>query len=347
MKRTPFYQEHLKLKAKMVEFAGYEMPIQYHSIQQEHLETRQGAGLFDVSHMGEIWIEGPQALASLQHLFSNDFRTLKPQAIRYTLLLDDTGHVLDDCLVYCFSLTQYLIVVNASNQAKDDQWIKDHLLPGCEAINRSDETAQLAIQGPLSQAILERLSTKLPEKYYHFIETEVAGVPCIVSQTGYTGEAGYELYFKAEQTTNLWKAFLDAGALPVGLGARDTLRLEAGMPLYGHEFNDKYLAHECGVNFAIKMNKEDFIGKQALTQPATRKRIGLMGQDRVIAREHDLVYQDGVLCGEITSGTFSPSLQKPIAMASVNVSVDVEKPFEVVGRRTALFTATPYPFIKK
>lgn len=326
--KTPLYECHQALKGKMVPFAGYLLPVQYTGVIQEHMAVRTAAGLFDVSHMGELLLTGPDALANLNHLFTNDFTTLADGKVRYTPICNEAGGVVDDVLVYRFDAEKYWVVVNAANRHKDVDFIRAHLSGEAVLEDISDSLAQLALQGPRAGDILARLAKAedIPEKYYSFKDgVEVAGIQCLVSQTGYTGERGYELYCPAADGPGLWNALLKAGAgdglMPCGLGARDTLRLEAAMPLYGHEMDDSVSPLETGLGFAVKMAKEDFVGKAGLEkrgQP-TIARVGLKMIGRGIARENCPVFQGQQQVGHTTSGTHLPTLAGAYAMALVSI----------------------------
>lgn len=358
MKKTALYEKHLALGGKMVEFAGYSMPVQYAGVIAEHLAVRKQAGLFDVSHMGELLLSGEKALDTLQMLLSNDMAGMPLGSCRYSPMCNQQGGVVDDLIVYRLNEQEYLLVVNASNHEKDREWIAAHLVEGMQMNDISDTTAELALQGPAASAILGKLAdaSLLPEKYYTFTpQVQVADVSCLVSRTGYTGEDGYELYCKAEDAPSLWDALLDAGAeeglVPCGLGARDTLRLEAAMPLYGHEMSDEITPLEAGIGSFVKRDKPDFIGKAALLEKGdpTRRRTGLRVMDRGIAREGAEVFVDGQKVGVVTSGTQLPYLGYAGAMALMDVAhrepgavVEVD----VRGRRLKA-EVVKLPFYKK
>lgn len=327
LKRTPLYDLHVSLGGKMVPFGGYELPVQYASgIKQEHMAVREAVGIFDVSHMAEFIISGPQALAAINHLLTNQFDSMKDGGCRYTLLCNPAGGIKDDLLVYRMSENRYLLVVNAANREKDREWIKANMIPDATFEDVSDEWAQLALQGPLAPQVLEKVAPKdqLPERYYTFTENvSVAGIPCLISRTGYTGEDGYELYMPADGAVAVCQALLEAGKeegiMSCGLGARDTLRLEAAMPLYGHELNEDIDPISAGLTFAVKMNKEEFIGKAALEKllEPTMKRVGLKMIGRGIAREGAVVQYQGQDIGVVTSGTQLPYVNAACAMARV------------------------------
>jgi len=326
-KKTPLYDMHVALKGNIVPFAGYLLPVNYpDGILHEHRLVRTKAGLFDVSHMGELILEGKDALANLQHLITNDYRSLEIGFVRYGILVKEDGTTVDDLLVYRMGENKYLIVVNASNIEKDENWFKAHLFGDASLTNISEEVGQVALQGPMAKEVLSKICNDLPETYYSFKDNvNVAGISCLVSATGYTGEAGYEIYCDAKDTEVLFSAILDAGkdegVQACGLGCRDTLRLEAAMPLYGHELSEEITPLEAGLKMFVKLEKEDFIAKEALSHAPKRRRIGLELIDRGIAREHTPVYVEGKEVGFVTSGTMSPTLGKAIAMAIVDVEV--------------------------
>lgn len=323
--KTPLYQTHVDLGGKIVDFAGWLLPIQYAGgITAEHIAVRTAAGLFDVSHMGELMLTGKEALLNVQKLMTNDLSGMYDGQVKYSPMCNDEGGIIDDLLVYKLNDEAYLLVVNASNRQKDANWIKGRIFGACAFEDLSPSYAQLALQGPKADKIIKKLcrGEELPVKYYSFTESmEVAGLPCLVSKTGYTGEDGYELYTAAENAVELWEALMRAGEeeglIPCGLGARDTLRLEAGMPLYGHEMADDISPFEAGIGFFVKLDKEDFIGKKALEtkKEPTRIRVGLELLARGIARQGYAVLLDGEKIGEVTSGTMAPYLKKAVAMA--------------------------------
>ena len=321
-KKTPLYGWHEANGGKIVPFGGYLLPVQFETgVITEHNAVREKAGLFDVSHMGEFAISGKGAFEAIQRLFTNDFTSLAIGRVRYTLMCNDQGGIIDDLVVYKMDEERYLLVVNASNRDKDAAWVKGHI-GGAVFEDLSDSIGQIALQGPASPAILASVSDTIPQKYYSFIEKgKAAGFDCIVSQTGYTGETGYELYCKSGDTEALWTVLLEAGKsaglIPCGLGARDTLRLEASMPLYGHEMDESVNPFEAALSFAVKMGKDDFIGKAALTgkENPPRIRTGLKVTGRGIIREQCPVFHQGENIGVTTSGTFSPHLKEAIAMA--------------------------------
>ncbi len=356
-KKTPLYDTHVAAGGKMVPFGGFSMPVQYKAgVIAEHMVVREKAGLFDVSHMGEITLKGPDALANLEKILTNKFGNMVDGQARYTVMCYDNGGCVDDLIVYKKADNDYFLVVNASNKDKDFAWMKEHEFGDATFTDVSDEWGQLALQGPKAMDILRKLTSEenIPAKYYHAVmEGEVAGIPCVVSKTGYTGEDGVELYCAASDVVELWNKVMEAGEefglLPCGLGARDTLRMEAAMPLYGHEMNETVSPLETGLGFAVKMDKDDFIGKAALEQPAARKRVGLKVTGRGIIRESEPVFAGDKQIGMTTSGTHCPFLGHPVAMALVEKdSVDVGDVVEVEvrGRRVAA-EVVPLPFYKR
>ncbi|ACR80312.1 MULTISPECIES: glycine cleavage system aminomethyltransferase GcvT [Kosmotoga] len=325
LKRTPLYQEHLRLDAQMVDFAGWEMPVQYTSILDEHNTVRNIAGLFDVSHMGEIEITGPNALIFADYLVTNSVSGLKNGEICYTPMCNENGGVVDDLLVYRFSEDKILFVVNAANTDKDFEWVKKHSARfNVEVKNISSETAQLAFQGPRAEEFLQEIAqVKLSEiPFYHFTEGKVVGIDCIISRTGYTGEDGFELYTSPEGAVPLWRKILEIGApygvKPIGLGARDTLRFEACYMLYGNELNDEITPLEAGLKWTVKLDK-DFIGKDKLLKQLENgleyKLRGIELVEKGIPRHGYEVYADGEKIGWVSSGMLSPTLKKPVALA--------------------------------
>ena len=348
-KKTPLYSKHIGAGGVMVDFGGYELPVRYtDGILAEHTAVRERAGLFDVSHMGEILVEG-NATAYLEKLLTNRFSDMAPGKVRYSLMLYPEGGVVDDVLVYRRAEESYLVVVNAANREKDYEWMKAHA-EGVTLKDISDETALLALQGSAAKEILS--GVKLPEKYYTFIENvDIFGMNATISRTGYTGEYGVEIFLGNEDAPVLWDRLIEKGAeygmKPAGLGARDTLRLEAAMPLYGHELRREYLASEAGLDFAIKLDKADFIGKTALESiPARYERIGAFVDGKGIAREGTPVFDEDGEAGLVTSGTMSPTLGKAVAMLRVRKERKGKLFCEVRGRKLPL-TETPLPFYKR
>lgn len=329
-KKTALYEKHVAAGGKMVSFAGYLLPVQYKAgILREHKSVREKAGLFDVSHMGEFMIKGKDAESSLNHLLTNEFSNMSVGQVRYSPMCYPDGGTVDDLLVYKMADEEYMIVVNAANKDKDFAWMEKNLVGDVQLTDVSEQIAQLALQGPLSGEILSRIADKqsIPEKYYSFIkDARIGEIPCLISKTGYTGEDGYEIYMKNEYAEQAWDLLTEAGAeaglMPCGLGARDTLRLEAGMPLYGHELSADITPKEAGLGFAVKLGKKEFVGRDALDKPRLRKRIGLKLIDRGIVREGAKVFAGSAEVGTVTSGTMSPTLEAAIALALVPSGLD-------------------------
>lgn len=361
MKTTPLNQQHKNLGARMVPFGGWEMPVQYAGVIDEHLAVRQAAGLFDVSHMGEIDVTGSGALAYIQELTINDASTLVDGQVQYSAFCYPEGGVVDDVTLYRFAADRFMFCVNAANIDKDFDWMQKVLAEGgfkdVQLTNRSPEFAQLALQGPKAEAILSRLtSSDLGELvYYHFIEGDVAGVPAIISRTGYTGEDGFELYFTAERAEVVWTQLLEAGAgdglLPIGLGARDTLRLEKKYALYGHELSESITPLEAGLGWITKLNKPSFVGQSVLKemkeQGVPRKLVAVKMKDKGIPREEYPVFVEGEEIGVVTSGTMSPLLKVGIALALVkssSVVIGTEVEIGIRQRRVAAEVVKP-PFV--
>jgi len=329
VKKTPLYNCHVEAGAKPVPFAGYFMPIQYpEGIVKEHMRVRTKAGLFDVSHMGELFFTGKDALTTIQHLLTNNFENLEIGQIRYSPMCNDTGGIVDDLMVQKLADNRYLMIVNAANRYKDVAWIKGRLVGDTEFVDASDDWAEIAIQGPESIGIIARLANdeSIPKKYYHGVEkSEVGGIPVMLAKTGYTGELGYELYCSNEDAEKLWNLLLregtDVGLAPCGLGCRDTLRLEASMPLYGHEMTDDISPIETGLSRFVDMGKDDFIGKEALIARGEPKqiRVGLKMLGRGIAREHYPVFAGEREIGFIMSGSHLPFLGAAYATAFIDV----------------------------
>jgi aminomethyltransferase len=318
--KTPLNAAHRALGAKMVDFGGWDMPVQYPAgILAEHVAVRTKAGLFDVSHMGEIRVKGPGALALVEHLTPNAVSKLEIGQVHYTAFLYENGTFVDDLLVYREGEEEFLLVVNAGNSDKDFAWVRQHAPAyDCTVENESPATGQIALQGPRSLDILQPLTqTPLaPIGYYFFTHGEVAGIKCLISRTGYTGEDGFELYCAATDAEKVWNAVMAAGTahglLPAGLGCRNTLRLECKMALYGHEIDDSIHALEAGLGWIVKLDKGDFIGRAALlaakAAPAPRKLVGFKTlEKRDIARDHMPVVQDGKQIGFVTSAAPSPT----------------------------------------
>jgi aminomethyltransferase len=355
MKNTPLTAWHQEHGAKMAEFGGYWMPISYQGILTEHEQVRTGVGMFDVSHMGEFSVWGPDAAQFLDRLVTHYPSQLAVGQVLYTPMCHPDGGTVDDLLIYRRGHDQFWLVVNAANRAKDWQWLYQHRLAGETVTLRdeSDQTGLISVQGPLSASRLQPLVDQSLEAigYYRFVLGHAVGRPAMISRTGYTGEDGFELYLDRDDVLPVWTALFDRGVLPVGLGARDTLRLEARMPLYGHELTDEISPLEAGLGAFVKWDKPEFIGKDALwrqkTQGVTRRLVGL-AVDGAIARPGApvLVDPEGKPVGWVTSGTFSPTLKRAIALALVPPAhKEVGQVVWVrVRARMARATVVPTPF---
>lgn len=336
MKRTTFYNIHKNLGAKIVEFAGYEMPIQYSSIISEHKAVRNSVGVFDVSHMGEVFVKGEKALDFVQHITVNDASKLFPGRVQYSAMCYEDGGIVDDLLVYKISDNEYMLVINASNIEKDFAWMQKNNKFGVELTNQSDEYSLLAVQGPNSLKTLQKLTdTPIKLEYYHFTQLKLAGVDMIFSRTGYTGELGYELYFKGDENVaeKIWNKIFEAGKefdiQPVGLGARDSLRLEMGYCLYGNDIDQTTNPLEAGLGWITKLSKQNFIGKDALLKAKenglSRKLVAMISEEKIFPRHgYDITVHNNKV-GNVTSGTVSPVLDKPIALGYV------EKEYSEIG----------------
>lgn len=325
MKRTPLYDAHRALGARMVEFAGWDMPVQYRGVMEEHLAVRAHAGLFDVSHMGEIEVRGPAAFATCQRLTVNDVSRLDDGQAQYTIICVADGGIVDDVILYRLSATRYLFCVNASNCQAVGEWLVANA--EAEIVDRSADFAQIALQGPYATAILGRV-TALPlrtVRSFAFVEGPVAGCDALVARTGYTGEDGWEIYCTPGDAPRVWSALLDAGrddgVVPAGLGARDTLRLEAALPLYGHELSRTTTPLEAGLQRFVRLDKGEFIGRAALQRQhdagVPRHLVGIGMTEAGIPRQGYVIECHGEIVGEITSGTKSPTLGKPIGLGYV------------------------------
>jgi aminomethyltransferase len=351
---------HRQAGARMVPFAGWDMPVQYTSVLDEHMAVRTKAGLFDVSHMGEVAVRGRGALAFLQHVTSNDVSRLAPGRIQYSALTTPEGTFVDDLLVYKLGEEDYLLVINAGNTPKDVAWIADHARGrDVDVADVSARWCQLALQGPMAESILAPLTkVALPAmKYYGFEKGDVAGVSCLVSRTGYTGEDGFELYGPWEDAERLWHAVLSAGApqglVPAGLAARDTLRLEAKMALYGNDIDDTTTVLEADLGWILKLEKGDFVGRDALlrqkSEGLTRRLVGFETEGRAIARHGYEAHHGGQSVGTVTSGTFAPFLKKNIGLAYLPLSLgEPGTRFDVAIRgRLEPAVVVPTPFYKR
>jgi aminomethyltransferase len=360
LKRTPLYEQHLALGARLVEFGGWEMPVQYSSILEEHRAVRTRAGLFDVSHMGEFKFEGKDALAFLQNLVPNDVGRLAIHQALYSQLCLPDGGTIDDLIIYYLAENHYMMVVNAANIDKDFAWVEKQARNfDVQATNQSDATALLALQGPESLAILQPLTGEdlSAIRYYHCTPGMVDGINCIISRTGYTGEDGFELYCAPVDVVKLWNDLLAAGKqhglLPAGLGARDTLRLEAGYCLYGHELDEQTNPLEANLGWTVKLNKGDFIGHDALLkvkeEGLKRKLIGIEMIERGVSRGGYAIYENDQQIGALTSGAPSPTLNKNIGMGYVEAAHAVAGKtvqIDIRGKRTAA-QIVALPFYKR
>jgi len=327
LKRTALNAVHRAAGARMVDFCGWDMPVEYSGITREHLAVRTAAGIFDVSHMGEIEVRGPQALALLQHVTSNDVSGLQNYQAQYSALMLPNGSAIDDCVVHRFTPEHYLLCVNAANTEKDFSWIVRNNSFGAGVRNVSPLYAQLALQGPRAVEILEKVAEPPPAdlQYYRFRPARCCGVEGILARTGYTGEDGFEFYFTPEQSARVWSTLLEAGRaeglIPAGLGARNTLRLEAGFALYGHELDEQTTLLEANLGWIAKPAKGNFLGRDVLLrqreQGVAKRLIGFEMTDRAIARDGYAVWVEGKSVGKVTSGSPAPFLKKNIGLAYV------------------------------
>ena len=359
MKSTALSQMHIDLGAKMVPFAGYNMPVQYEGVNIEHETVRNGVGVFDVSHMGEFILKGPNALDLIQQVSSNDASKLFPGRAQYSCLPNNTGGIVDDLLIYMIKEQEYLLVVNASNIEKDWNWISSHNSKGVEMLNVSDDWSLLAVQGPKAIDVLQKLTdVDLSEiKYYHFNKGVFAGVDdVIVSATGYTGSGGFELYVPNSVAKKVWNSLFEAGKpydiKPIGLAARDTLRLEMGFCLYGNDINDKTSPLEAGLSWITKFSK-DFINSDELKNQkeagVSKKLIGFEMIDRGIPRNgYQINNADGIAIGHVTSGTMGPSVKKAIGLGYVNIDYVSEGQdiFLEIRNKQVAAKVVKFPFYK-
>ncbi len=338
LKKTALYAEHIRLGAKVIEFGGWMMPVQYSNVIDEHTAVRTKVGLFDICHMGEIFVRGADALEFLQHIASNDISLIETGKSAYSVMCNPQGGTVDDIFVYCFDDDSYLVVVNASTSDKDYDWMKIHSL-GFDVIieNKSDDYAMLSIQGPYAEKTLQKL-TKYPLmniKRFEFVEDDVLEIQTIISRTGYTGEDGFEIFFDNTQAVKVWNALLESGEefgiKPIGLGARDTLRLESCYSLYGHELSDTISPLEAGVGFAVKLDKKEFIGKDILMRQnhlGVKRRIAAFEmKDNSIPRNEYEVFSGEKKVGYVTSGTFNPSNRNGIGLAMI------DRPYFEIGAK--------------
>lgn len=359
--KTPLYDCYTEYGAKVVDFAGWALPIQFEGIIPEHHAVRQAAGLFDVSHMGEVEIKGDDALLFLNRLLSNDVSMLKDYQIQYSIMVNDQGGVVDDVLVYRYSKQHFWVIVNAANRIKDVKWMHNHAAGyQVEVCDISDGVAQLALQGPKAIDILKLAAVEEVGqiKFFHFSESiMIDSISCLISRTGYTGEDGFEIYVKPDQAASLWKYLLeigkDFGLKPAGLGCRDTLRFEACLPLYGHELAEDISPLEAGLGWVVKLNKDEFIGKKALMEELhkgiLRKLTGFEMVDRGIPRGGYELSKDGKIVGFVTTGYYSPTLEKNIGLGLVDTNaLEADNNIDVVIRGKAVKAVTrDIPFYTK
>ncbi len=363
LKRTPLHAAHVRLGARMIPFGGWDMPVQYSGIVEEHRAVRAAVGCFDVSHMGEFEFRGPDSLRVLQRLTTNDVSALEVGQVQYSLLCHEDGGIVDDLTLYRLADDHYMMTVNASNIDKDWAWVSRHLDGRVEARNVSEETGLIAVQGPHAERLVARLSdVDVPAiGYYHFSRGHVAGVPGIISRTGYTGEDGFELYLPAARTEEVWERLLAEGkgdgVAPIGLGARDTLRLEMKYALYGNDIDETTNALEAGLGWVVKPAKGEFVGRTAIEAARAaglrRRLVGFEMVERAVARHGYPILHDGAAVGVVTSGSYGPSVDKyigmgyvPAALAPVGSAIAVE----VRGRaQSARVVKTPFhpPRVKR
>lgn len=360
MKRTTFYNIHKKLGAKLVEFAGFEMPIQYSSIISEHKSIRNSVGVFDVSHMGEVFVKGEKALDFIQYIAINDASKLQTGRVQYSAMCYKDGGIVDDLLIYKIADDEFLLVINASNIEKDFKWMQENNQFGVELRNESDDYSLLAVQGPNSLNTLQKLTdTQINMEYYHFTNLKLAGVDMVLSRTGYTGEVGYELYFKGDEKTaeELWNKIFEAGKefniQPAGLAARDTLRLEMGFCLYGNDIDQTTNPLEAGLGWITKLSKQNFIGKDALVKikenGLKRKLVAITSDEKTFPRHGYDISVNNKKIGTVTSGTVSPMLDKPIALGYVETEfseIETDVNFLIRGKEIPA-KVVKLPFVKR
>ena len=357
-RRTPLHSAHVKLGARMVDFAGWEMPVYYQGILEEHRAVRERAGLFDVSHMGEVEVRGAGALAACQRLVTNDVSKVVDGGAQYAVMCLPSGGIVDDVVYYRLAADRFLFCVNASNEEKDFRWMSQETR-GAEVVNRSAEFAQLALQGPKAEEVLQPL-VRIPLhglRSFRAVEVEVTDVPALVSRTGYTGEDGFEIYVAPERAERLWDRLLEEGRsfglVPVGLGARDTLRLEKGLMLYGNDIDETTTPLEAGLGWVVKLEKGDFIGRDALVRQRTdgepRRMVGLLMEQGAAPPRHGYrVLAAGRPVGAVTSGSKSPTLGRGIALALVERQVPQSGAGLEVEIRSRQHPAeiVPLPFVR-
>lgn len=368
--KTPLYDLHIKYGAKIVDFHGWKMPLQYSGIIEEHINTRHNVSIFDVSHMGRFEVTGPEAFHVLQMLATNDISILDDNQALYSPICRNDGGIIDDLIIYRINSARYLVVVNASNRIKDFRWISSHSKSGAVITDISNDTVLLAVQGPLALNVIEQVFPKLNLerlKPFDFIITSISAQgktnqdhaseegkedmqntknELLISRTGYTGEDGFELFFDSSQTS-IWEKLLQKGSpynvKPAGLGARDTLRLEAGLMLYGNEMDETTTPFEVPLKWTVKLEKVDFVGKQALTdRPISKKLVGFEVLEKRIARHGSRVQINGKMAGHVTSGSYSPTLKKSIGMCFVSPNVSSAQEIEIdIGGKIYRSKITP------
>ncbi|MFD0697946.1 glycine cleavage system aminomethyltransferase GcvT [Paenibacillus sp. GCM10027628] len=360
LKRTPLFPVYAEHGARVIDFGGWELPVQFAGIQKEHDAVRQQAGLFDVSHMGEVLVKGADSLTFLQNLTTNDVSKLEAGQCQYSLMCYPNGGVVDDLLVYKLAENSYMLVINASNIDKDIDWMQQVLTGNVELTNVSDDMAMLALQGPHAEQTLAKVTDAPIQslKAFRFLQdANVKGIQALVSRTGYTGEDGFELYIDKDDAIKLWNVLLSAGQdldlMPAGLGARDTLRFEARLPLYGQELSKDITPLEAGLSFFVKLDKGDFIGRDVLVEQKAngtpRKLVGIEMVERGIPRPHYAVYADGKQIGEVTTGTQSPTYKTNVGLALIDSAysaLGTEVNVEIRGAQVKAKVVTT-PFYKR
>lgn len=360
MKKTKFFIEHQKLNAKMVEFAGYSMPVQYSGITEEHLAVRNSVGIFDVSHMGEVFVSGDNAEAFVQNLTTNDVKKLFNGKVQYSSMCYKNAGIIDDLLVYKIDSNKFMLVINASNIEKDFNWMQENNKYNVVLENKSEFYSLIAVQGPNSKKLLEKVvSLPFEMDYYTFRFDKIKNNNILISRTGYTGEHGYEIYFEGDESvaSEIWNIIMDAGKefdiKPCGLGARDTLRLEAGLCLYGNDIDETTNTLEAGLGWITKLSKGEFNGSEILKEVKEkgieRKLVGIVSDDKLIPRHGYKIYKDNIEIGFVTSGTKSPILNKSIAMGYVKSEFSVENTELEIEVRNKIIkgVVVKLPFLKK
>ncbi len=349
LQRTPLYEAHRRAGARLVPFAGWEMPVQYSGILDESRAVRNNAGIFDISHMGRVHFHGPGSMELLDRLTPNDVRGLAPWNAQYSLLTNPDGGIIDDIIIYRLKDEEFAVVVNASNTPKDLDWIRQHASPGTVIDEYTERTAMIAVQGPNAPALVNDLADKdlLTLDRFAFTDGYVAGAYTAFCRTGYTGEDGFELIVPADKAEAVWDAVVEAGAMPCGLGARDALRIEAGYPLYGHEIDDSTTPVEAGLMWVVKLDKGDFIGREAVKRArergASRKLVGLSLQERIVPRQGYTLYVGDEEAGTVTSGVFSPTIERGLGMAYVKPAYSKSGTVVDVQIRANRYRATIVP----